>query len=34
MIGGRDQQQNELVVKKYLNDGRSLLIHAGVSVTG
>ena len=26
MIGGRDQQQNELVVKKYLNDGRSLLI--------
>lgn len=27
VIGGRDQQQNELVVKKYLNDGRSLLIH-------
>ena len=21
IIGGRDQQQNELVVKKYLNDG-------------
>ena len=21
VIGGRDQQQNELVVKKYLNDG-------------
>ena len=22
LIGGRDQQQNELVVKKYLNDGQ------------
>ena len=21
VIGGRDQQQNELIVKKYLNDG-------------
>jgi predicted ribosome quality control (RQC) complex YloA/Tae2 family protein len=27
VIGGRDQQQNELVVKKYLKDGRSIFIH-------
>lgn len=23
LIGGRDQQQNELVVKKYMNDGQT-----------
>ena len=35
VIGGRDQQQNELVVKKYLNDGRSSLVQTeGVSASG
>jgi predicted ribosome quality control (RQC) complex YloA/Tae2 family protein len=27
VIGGRDQQQNEIVVKKYLKDG-DLYVHA------
>lgn len=26
VIGGRDQQQNELVVKKYLNDGMHFIV--------
>ena len=35
VIGGRDQQQNELVVKKYLNDGNQesqLLSHITISL--
>lgn len=33
MIGGRDQQQNELVVKKYLNDGMHFMYQISMLVT-
>ena len=31
MIGGRDQQQNELVVKRYLNEGTRVECPDGVA---